>query len=537
MVMLTLEMVRFAAAGGLVATGLACAAQTFLSVIRIPRRRENAGLPELATPVFLFQDDSLVDASASGAALIAEAAKDRSERDALVHVLHRQFPDLRNSLDDLRTGDRISLQSVVDPSLKVILTRDDGLTRISLVADGDTRSAAQTCGDLERASMLEELNLMRLIVRDTPQLIWREDPQGHLIWANAAYLSYADRMMPDGERRGQIWPGERLFADIHPPLPTDPRTFEGRHALQLPGEKAEHWFEVTAVPQDGSVIYFAIDSNSTVRAERAQHDFQQTLAKTFAHLSTGLAIFNKKRQLAMFNPALLDMTGLHFAFMSQRPSLDRVLDRLREMRRLPEPKNYITWREQFSALEAAAQNGTYSERWDMPDGQTFRVTGRPHPDGALAFLFEDISAEVSLTRRFRSEIETGQAVLDALPDAIAVFSSSNTLTMTNAAYDRMWQTEGDPQIQTHDLRSALRMWKSQAAPTALWREVEDFGRLRQDRPIVRDQLVLHSGRRMDCEITAISGGMTMIRFSASTERLRAPQRPRLTSSEDRLATG
>ena len=531
----TVEVLRMCAMVGLALLGLIAALQALR--MAAPRRRDPQPLtlPQTSTPAFLFDGDSLVDASPSGAALIADAAPGASERESLVAVLLRQFPDLRDRLDALAPGSRDTVSAATDGNLCLSLANDGGLTRISLESR-NVATAAQQYEDLERASQRAELLQLRRILRDTPQLIWTEDDQGQLIWANAAYLSYADRLMPSGDRAGRVWPGERLFTDIQPPLPSDPRTFGGRHALQLPGEKAEHWFDVTAVPHDGSVHYFAIDANATVRAERAQHEFQQTLGKTFAQLSTGLAIFNRKRQLAMFNPALLDMTGLPFAFMSARPSIDLVLDRLREMRRLPEPKNYSTWKDQFTALEAAAKNGTYSERWDMPDGQTFRVTGRPHPDGALAFLFEDISAEVSLTRRFRAEIETGQAVMNALPDAIAVFSPSNTLLMTNAAYDAIWQSADDSQMTIHDLRSALRIWKARTAPTGLWREVEDFGRLRQDRRLISAPLALTNGRALECEVQAIPGGMTMIRFRTISDRLDGP-RPLATSSERRTASG
>ena len=532
---LTAEMVRLYAMGGLTLIGLIAVLQG----LRLSRAQRPASppksLPPTATPAFLFDGDTLVDASPSGAALIADAAPAQSDLDSLVAVLFRQFPDLRQHLESLTAGNRISLPAATDGNLCLSLSREQDLTRITLESR-NVSTAAQQYDDLERASLREELQQMRRILRDTPQLIWTEDDQGQLIWANAAYLSYADRLMPAGDRAGRVWPGERLFTDIQPPLPSDPRTFGGRYALQLPGEKAEHWFDVTAVPQDGSVHYFAMDANATVRAERAQHEFQQTLGKTFAQLSTGLAIFNRKRQLAMFNPALLDMTGLPFAFMSARPSIDVVLDRLREMRRLPEPKNYSTWKDQFTALEAAAKNGTYSERWDMPDGQTFRVTGRPHPDGALAFLFEDISAEVSLTRRFRAEIETGQAVMNALSDAIAVFSPSNTLLMTNAAYDTVWQGADDSQMTVHDLRSALRIWKARTAPTGLWREVEEFGRVRQDRRLISAPLTLTNGRAMDCEVQAIPGGMTMVRFRTIADRIDGP-RPYVKPSERRTATG
>ncbi len=460
------ELLRLGAAGVLSLIGLYGLTQIVALTATRSSRRAEIRLPDHATPVFLFDRDTLIDASPSAAALIAETAMDMSDQAALIQVLSHQFPNLRANFKGLEPGAQVVVPGSPDCGLTLTLTEERGLLRVSLDAC-DIATGSHAYEELEGATLMEELNLLRLIARDTPQLICREDAQGELIWANAAYLSYADRLMPHGDRSKQIWPGERLFTDIQPPLPTDPRTFEGRHALQSPGEKAEHWFEITAVPKDGSVLYFAIDANATVRAERAQRDFQQTLGKTFAHLSTGLAIFNKKRQLAIFNPALLDMTGLPFAFLSARPNIDRVLDRLRETRKLPEPKNYNSWREQFSALEAAAMNGTYTEWWDMPDGQTFRVTGRPHPDGALAFLFEDISAEVSLTRRFRSEIETSQAVLNAVPDAIAVFSSGNTLIMTNAAYEKVWRPDEDGQMTVHDLRGALRIWKANAAPHCL----------------------------------------------------------------------
>ncbi len=524
--LLTDELIRFFAAGSFALFGLFAAYQALRNYAFAGPKVPAKSLPDVQTPAFLFERDTLIDASPSGAALIANSQAGQSDRDAVIAVLSRQFPTLKETLSTLGSGCSVNLTATGDAGLGLTLSERQGLLRIALHAPG-VEAATRRYEDLERESILDELNMLRLITRDTPQLIWTEDPQGHLIWANAAYLSYADRLMPDDDRSGRVWPGERLFVDIPPPLPNDPRTFGGRHALQLPGERAEHWFDITAVPQDGSVIYFAIDANAAVRAERAQQEFQQTLAKTFAQLSTGLAIFNRKRQLATFNPALLDMTGLAFGFMSTRPTIDMVLHRLRETRKLPEPKDYKTWKEQFSALEAAAKNGTYSELWEMPDGQTYRVTGRPHPDGALAFLFEDITAEVSLTRHFRAEIETCQAVVNALPDAIAVFSPSNTLVMTNAAYDTLWKREDEPQMLVQDLRGALRVWKARCGPSGLWQNLENFSQIRFASPNVSEALVLPNGSHLDCAVQAIAGGMTMVRFASAVAQLEnSPQPPR-----------
>jgi hypothetical protein len=182
----------------------------------------------------------------------------------------------------------------------------------------------------------------------------------------------------------------------------------------------------------GRVFYAAANVDAPTKAERNLRDFTQTLTKTFAHLTIGLAIFDQKRRLILFNPALTDMTGLEPEILAARPTLVGFLDRLRERRIIPEPKDYASWRRKMAELEAAAVDGSYGETWSLPTGQTFRVTGRPHPDGAVIFLFEDISAEISLTRRFRAELEMGQAVIDSLEEAMAIFTASGTLAMTNA---------------------------------------------------------------------------------------------------------
>ena len=90
----------------------------------------------------------------------------------------------------------------------------------------------------------------------------------------------------------------------------------------------------------------------------------------------------------LFNPALGDLTGLAPEFLSTRPTLFSLLDALRERRMIPEPRDYKHWPREMLKLEAAA--GQYMDLWSLPGGQTYRVTGQPHPDGAIALLMEDI---------------------------------------------------------------------------------------------------------------------------------------------------
>ena len=128
-------------------------------------------------------------------------------------------------------------------------------------------------------------------------------------------------------------------------------------------------------------MVYALNVDTVVNAEIAQRNFVQILTKTFAHLSIGLAIFNRDRQLALFNPALVDLTDLPAEFLTGRPTIMCFFDRLRDNRTMPEPKNYANWRARVGTVVAAASDGSFRETWALPDGRTFRVTGRPHPDG------------------------------------------------------------------------------------------------------------------------------------------------------------
>ncbi|WP_415255606.1 PAS-domain containing protein [Sulfitobacter sp.] len=330
--------------------------------------------------------------------------------------------------------------------------------------------------------------------------VWQVCKDGVLIWWNPAYEALHARVFPT------------LPVEEKPIFSPEDETTCQRVSLRDVSTGKKEWFDVSYREVDGVLNYQAICISNLVHAEEAQRNFVQTMTKTFAQLSIGLAIFNRNGQLALFNPALVDLTGLPAQFLSTRPTLQTFFDRLRETRKMPEPKNYANWRTAISELVNAANDGRYDDTWSLDSGQTFRVKGRPHPDGATALLIEDITADVSLTRHFRAELELGQSIFDTLDDGIAVFSGTGVLTFSNKAYQSLWKVDPDTSFADVTIHDAIQDWKRKAAENPMWPEIESFVRSFVDRKSWSIPVYLTDGTHMTCLISPIVAGATLIRF-------------------------
>lgn len=383
--------------------------------------------------------------------------------------------------------------------------QDSGVVTLSLGEDPGADVALEPTG-IRMAST--EIEAMRETTDLLPFPVWVQGHDGTLEWVNASYLAMAAGL--DAGENGDIWPPPPLFEPALLPEPTP----EGATARVpfCPSGTSGHWFEVHAREAKGRTLYAAANVDAAVRAERSLRDFTQTLTKTFAHLTIGLAIFDQKRRLVLFNPALTDMTGLPPEVLAGRPTLVGFLDRLREQRIIPEPKDYSSWRRKMAELEAAAVDGSYGETWSLTTGQTYRVSGRPHPDGAIIFLFEDISAEISLTRRFRAELEMGQSVIDSLDEAVAVFTTGGVLAMTNAAYVDLWQHDPDAELSEISVADATSVWLARCAPTPAWGDFRDFAQQGHSRAEWSADVLLRDGRALGCRFVPLSGGGTLAAF-------------------------
>lgn len=402
--------------------------------------RPRPSLAPVEPIVLLFRDRRLVDATGAARGLL-DALPGDGDWSRLWTWLVQRFDDPQRILGMAAADGTAEIPGATGQGLSTLRLRAEdlgkGLLRLEIV-DPALEHAGITVNSHSLAAMENELSVLRESVDHAPVLIWREDRAGTVTWANAAYLREIEAQFPDEVR----WPLPRLVALPEGAAPV--------RRAQIELDDQPRWFDCHLEAGTDHRTVFAVPADDAVRAERSLREFVQTLTKTFADLHIGLAIFDRERRLQLFNPALIDLTDLPIGFLTARPTLYAMLDALRESRMVPEPRDYASWRRTMATLEAGAASGHHVETWTLPGGQTYRVTGRPHPDGAIAFLFEDISSEIALTRRFKAELSLAAEVIDALDSAVAIFDTDGRLLSTNQLFDAMWGADSATTLRGFD---------------------------------------------------------------------------------------
>lgn len=496
------------------ATGLTVAGVLFIAAA-IDRRRElgrraaaQLGKNRLDA-VFLFEDGTLIDANERAEALLRRLDTDAQPWPRLRRFLQAGLPDIDTVLDNLpETGSRI-LAAGDGSGMTLRAEWLSGSMRLT-VSDNAADDGGVLLDRLSLRAMEDELTLLRRVSEMMPAITWREDAQKRVIWANQAYLRHLATMHggdggDGGDDRVIPWPLPALFAAGAPGS-----TMRATLAIG-PGQR-ESWFDVMRVSDGEGQLAFALPADSAHRAEKTRQAFVQTLTKTFATLPTGLAVFDRARRLQLFNPALADLTGLEPEFLTSRPGLEGFLNRLREKRILPEPRDYRSWSRRLLEIEKGAETSDFEETWLLPTGQTYRVSASPHPDGALAFLIEDFTSEVHMSRHIRAELENCRNALDLLDEAIALFSQEGQLVHANTAFSRLWAFEGEEAIGGVSLASALENWREASADPGLWNRIAGIAGRGQAGMSASGEMLLNDGESLHVNARRAGSGLLMIGF-------------------------
>ena len=404
---------------------------------RAPARASEAATRDSGACDYLVDGASLKPLTDAARELLDGLAPGGARLAALAAHLADDCPSLQADLETLAlygTPFRHHCPRGDGTAVEVTGTPRDGAAFLSIrPASAEARALKDAEAELARTGA--ELAFLQDVLDGAPVLAWSQGPDGQVSWANAPYRDRFDAPVGD-------LPDHRIadaFGHVLEQVPLTARGAGSRRRVAVPDREdgEPQWYELseTRMPA-GETVGFALEADDLVAAEASLRRFIETLTETFAHLPIGLAVFDKNRRLGLFNPALTDLVKIDAVWLAGRPSLRAFLERLRETRQMPEQKDFASFRRKLSELEEGAREGTYEENWQLPPARSPASPAGRTRQGALAFLFEDISSSIILERRYRSELELSQATLDRMSEAVAVFDASGMLVFVNSA----WQT-------------------------------------------------------------------------------------------------
>ena len=370
----------------------------------------------------------------------------------------------------------------------------------------------------EKARLSRGFATMSAVLEAAPFPVWHRGPDLRLSLVNSAYVRAVDAdHAEDVVRRG---------IELSDSADAKAGALEARDQEQavtrlvgatIAGERRS--VRIVDVPLgDAGVAGYAIDVEDTERARAAFRRFAETQRDTLDRLSAAVAQFAPDHGLIFCNRPFQQLFALKPEWVAERPDFDRLLDRMREARRVPEMRDFPAWkadrRRWFTHAEGAIEEG-----WVLPGGEHLRLVAQPLPDGGLLTIFEDRTEHAQLATARDTLLRVRRATLDNLFEAIGVFEASGRLSTWNTRFRKVWDFEeafllGHPRVDALVEAAAPKL--SQPERAALIRDLVRSATGERTQRVGRFDL--KNGRHYECAAVPLPDGAALFTMLDITDR-------------------
>ncbi|MBL0925138.1 MAG: PAS-domain containing protein [Sphingomonadaceae bacterium] len=277
------------------------------------------------------------------------------------------------------------------------------------------------------------------LIEAAPLPMWHRNPDMKLNFVNRAYVEAvgatdSDQVVEDG------------IELIEPENSRDAASFAA-DALKA-GEQAERIVAATCsgerrqlrvidIPLGNSgVAGLAIDVQDLSDARNELRELSEAQRDLLNMMSAGVAQFGTDRTLSFANLPFQRIFAFRDQWLAEKPEFARVLDRMRENGRLPEVRDFPSWRSEredwFRITDPSEEN------WLLSDGTHLRVLTQPVPNGGLILIFEDRTEQAQLASARDILLRVRTATFDNLFEAIAVFAADGRISLWNRLFAESW---------------------------------------------------------------------------------------------------
>ncbi|MEQ1696560.1 MAG: ATP-binding protein [Hyphomicrobiaceae bacterium] len=289
------------------------------------------------------------------------------------------------------------------------------------------------------SQLARDIEAGRALLNSLPSPAWIKGNDGRIVWVNRAYRLAVDAASDLEVRDRQIELLETRQRQSVETALTRGITYRERLPLMVGGVKKQH--ELVVLPVTGGQAAVALDITAVEQAQGELDRQSAAYERTLDKVATAVAIFSPDRKLAYFNEAYHRLWQADAAWLKTQPVESALLDRLRDLGRLPETANYREWKARF--LTHVRSGANTEEVWHLPDGRTLQVLAESREDGGITYLYVDQTERLAHESRYNQQIKSQRETLDSLKEGVAVFGTDGRLKFNNTAFAAIWKLDED----------------------------------------------------------------------------------------------
>jgi len=312
--------------------------------------------------------------------------------------------------------------------------------------------------DTQAAQMQEVLRLQTAFdALSVP--VWMRDSRTDLVWCNRTYAQWLDttqasiltdqKELPLSAKKTQ-GSGKISGRTLAQAALDQGKAQAVQSHVIIGGSRRLIEIQEAPIVALSMVLGFARDITREEELETEQRRSSTANRELLEHLGSAIAMFNAEQKIEFFNSAFAQLWQVEEGWLNTRPKLGDIMEKLREMRRLPEQVDFRSFKQGWLAMFTRLI-GTHEEMLYLPDGRALRMLVVPHPLGGLMMTFEDVTSSLELESSYNTLIAVQRETLDNLAEAVAVFGGDGRLKLSNPSYAHLWSLnpedlDGEPHI-------------------------------------------------------------------------------------------
>lgn len=271
-----------------------------------------------------------------------------------------------------------------------------------------------------------------------PFAIWHRDEQSRIVWNNRKYEKIVGERSALGDIPELVSSREpeqarKLAAKAR--VSRQPQVETRRYVVD--GDLRSFRIHEIPLEYENQLAGYAEDVSREEEMVTEMKIHMDGQADVLENITTAIAIYGPDKCLSFYNQAYVKLWKLDNAFLQERPSYLEVMDKQRELRRLPEQADFSAYKTKRLALFTNLIE-PQEELVQLPDETMLRTLIAPHSTGGLFLMFEDVTDKVVLERARNTQTAVQKATLDNLYEGVAVFGADARLKLYNAEFGAIW---------------------------------------------------------------------------------------------------